>query len=102
MPKISYISITIAFVAFGLLSGCGSGDKGPVSRLDMGEITTGATDTTTGGGPGGGSGGGACVITYAGYTTCVDTAMSAQFNQSYCQTASGSWNAGQTCTQLGY
>ncbi|MDH4161099.1 MAG: hypothetical protein OEW15_00200 [Nitrospirota bacterium] len=92
MPKIIYIHIVIAFVALGLLLGCGSGDKGPVGRVAPQELVSGASGTGDGLG-GGGGGTGACVAQGA----CVNN-----MDAGTCVNNGGQFYNGTTCQNLGF
>ena len=99
MPKriTVYLIVIITLASLLLVLGCGSGDKGAVSRINVaGEIISGGTDTAdggTGGGSGGGAATGACVITGACYQG---------IDQTTCSFMSGAFHAGQTCAAYGY
>lgn len=101
------IGIMTMLTSLFLIPGCGSGDKGGVDRISTTEMVTHSGDTGNtnpdgGGNPGGGAGDGACEISAFGMTVCVDTSQSPIFDESYCNLANGTWNAGQTCSGLGY
>src|SRR3990172_5842008 len=99
MPKrITVYFMVIIMLALLLMAvGCGSGDKGAVARLDVGEVISNGTDSTSGNTGGGGGGGsnvtGACVITGGCYQG---------IDQTSCGYMSGAFHAGQTCAANGF
>jgi hypothetical protein len=100
MPKriTVYLIVIITLTSLLMVLGCGSGDKGAVSRLNASEVNSGGTDTTWGGtdvgtGGVGGSATGACVITGGCYQG---------IDQTSCGYLSGAFHAGQTCAANGF
>lgn len=104
MPKRSVIvmSIMIGLVSLLIVLGCGTGDKGPVSRVSPQDLVTAGDDQGGSGGPGGGATG-ACVMTVMSTNVCYGN-----LTNSICQqVASGlgaipAWTSGVTCQSLGY
>lgn len=110
MTKRSVIVYSMVIGLVSLSLGCGTGDKGPVSRVTPQDLVSAGSDDNQGGpagggvgGSGGGGGTGACVMRVTGTNVCYGNLT----NSSCQQVASGfganpAWTNGATCQSLGY
>ena len=87
-----YLIIIITLASLLMLLGCGTGDKGAVSRFTPSDIVSSGSETA-GGGTGGGGATGACVITGGCYQG---------IDQTTCGYISGAFHVGQACATYGY
>jgi len=91
-----YMIVIITFASLLVVLGCGTGDKGTVSRLGASDVIDAGTDTTDGGG---GGATGACIILVSGSGVCY---QGQSIDRPLCSSQQGTFHAGQTCAAYGY